>query len=154
MMQNRPLGFWLLMLFAVLLFIMLLVGQTGALINYDLAVKLGLQESQDIIGAMGVAFNKGFAAGDTMIYAPLLIIGIIGLWLRKNWGIIVMSAVLGISAYWPIVCLFSLYFAKGLPDFHFTHFISYTIMLSIVTILSLLGLCYLCRNRRQLTRDY
>jgi len=112
------------MLLVFCLLLLLLIGQVGALIHYDLMVKLGLQESKEIVGDMGVAINKGFAAGDTIIYAPLIILGMIGLWFKKTWGMILMAAAFGISAYWPMVCLHFLFFSKGLPNFHFTHFVS------------------------------
>ena len=47
--------------------------------DYDLTVSLGLQESVEEVSEVGVAWAKGFAFGDTIIYLPLLLIGIIGL---------------------------------------------------------------------------
>lgn len=146
MSKKRPLGFWLLMLFAIFLLVMIIIGQTGALINYKLMVRLGLQESKDAVSALGVAMNKGFAAGDTIIYLPLLLLGIIGLLLKKAWGLVTMTAALGITAYWPMSCLFYMWFAKGLPSFNFGCFVSYTVILISITVLSLIGLFYLYKK--------
>ena len=72
--HRRP-GFWLLISIGILLNIMYLLGQTMALIDYDFAVSLGLQESSDQITQVGVALNKGFGLGDTVFYMPLFIAG-------------------------------------------------------------------------------
>ncbi len=70
----------------MLILVILLIGQMMLFINYEFTVSIGLQESVDVIGEMGVAVNKGFGVGDTIIYMPLLIIGLVGLWYRKKWG--------------------------------------------------------------------
>ena len=63
------------------------MGQSFALINYDQAVDWGLQESIGEIGAVGIAFAKGFAFGDSFIYIPLLVIGIIGMLKKTQMGL-------------------------------------------------------------------
>jgi len=91
-----------------------------SLVNYDFTVAIYLQEAQDVVGEMGVAVNKAFGVGDTVIYIPLLLSGLIGLWQRKQWGLWPLVGALGITAYWPVVCLFIFFFAKGSPGFNFT----------------------------------
>jgi hypothetical protein len=122
-------------------------------IDYNFTVSIGLQESRDVIGEMGVAVNKGFGVGDTIIYTPLLVCGLIGLWSRKMWGVFAMASALAITAYWPMVCLFFLLFARGTAGFNFTSFTSYTITLTLTTLYSLWGLWYLYRNRRVLAGE-
>ena len=39
-------------------------GQTLAVFNYDLVVAIGMQESEEEIGKVGIAFAKGFGFGD------------------------------------------------------------------------------------------
>jgi hypothetical protein len=148
--QTRTMGFLILMIVGILILIMLISGQMMSFINYEFAVSIGLQESVDVIGAMGVASNKGFGVGDTIIYLPLLIIGLLGLWFRKKWGLLSMASALGITAYWPMVNLFLLLFARGLPGFNFTSFISYTIVLTSLTLYGLWGLWYLHKNQKRL----
>ncbi|MBA7491718.1 hypothetical protein ES702_02266 [subsurface metagenome] len=152
MTNKRTIGFWVLMIFGIFLFVILLVGQTMSFINYDFTVSIGLQESKDMVGEMGVAINKGFGVGDTIIYLPLLVIGLVGLWFRKMWGVFAMASVLGITAYWPMVCIFLVLFAKGSPGFNFTNFTSYTILLTAFTLYGLWGLWYLYKNRKILAK--
>ncbi len=147
MADKRTVGFWVLMIIGILITAMVLLGQTMSFINYDFTVSIGLQESRDAIGEMGVAINKGFGVGDTIIYLPLLVIGIVGLWLRKKWGLFAMIGALGITAYWPMVCLFFLLFARHAPGFYSNSFTSYTILLTAITVYGLWGFWYLYRNR-------
>jgi len=138
------------MILGMLFSVMILLGQTMSFINYDFTVSIGLQESRDVVGEMGVAINKGFGLSDTIIYLPLLVIGLVGLWLRKKWGLFAMVGALGITAYWPMVCLFFLLFARGSPGFNFTNFTSYTILLTAFTVYGLWGLWYLYKNHRKI----
>ena len=55
------------------LIIMFLAGQTLGVFNYALAVSIGMQESEEEIGKVGIAFAKGFGFSDTVIYIPLFI---------------------------------------------------------------------------------
>jgi hypothetical protein len=153
MTNKRTIGFWVLVAFGIFFFVMLLVGQTMSFIDYDFTVSIGLQESKDMVGEMGVAINKGFGVGDTIIYLPLLVIGVVGLWFRKMWGLFAMAGALGVSAYWPMVVIFFLAFAKGSTGFDFTNFTSYTILLTPVTLYGLWGLWYLYTNRRILAEE-
>ena len=146
MSNKREIGFWVLMIPGLLILFMLIFGQMISFIDYDFTVSLGLQESVNVISELGVASNKAFGVGDTLIYLPLLILGLIGLWQKKGWGLIAMVGALAITAYWPIVNLFFLYFAKDLPGFNFTDFVSYTIVLSLISIYGLWGMWYIYRN--------
>ena len=146
MSNKREIGFWVLMIPGLLILFMLIFGQMISFIDYDFTVSLGLQESVNVIGEFGVASNKAFGVGDTLIYLPLLIFGLIGLWQKKGWGLFAMLGALAITAYWPIVNLFFLYFAKDLPGFNFTDFVSYTIVLSLISIYGLWGMWYIYRN--------
>lgn len=151
MKNKRPIGIWFLMIIGMINLVMLFIGQMMAFINYDFTVSIGLQEPSNVVGAMGVAVNKGFGVGDTIIYIPLLIIGLFGLWFYKSWGIYVMLGALGITAYWPMVNLFILLFAKGTPGFYFSDYISYTILLTFITVYGLWGMWYLYKNRKTLS---
>jgi hypothetical protein len=128
---------------------MLLIGQLGSLINYQFTVNLGLQESADVISKFGVAMNKGFSIADTIIYVPILIFALVGFIKKQKWSVACMAGVMAITAYWPIVCLATLFFAKGTPDFYFTSYINYSIVLTAISIISLynfLVLCWSCRH--------
>ena len=148
---KREIGFWILMIPGFLILLMLILGQMIAFINYEFTVSVGLQESVDIIGEYGVASNKAFGVGDTIIYLPLLIFGLLGLWKNKTWGVFTMIGALAITAYWPMVNLFFVYFATGLPGFNFIDYITYTIVLSLITIYGIWGMWYIYCNRKTLS---
>eukprot|EP00986_Skeletonema_menzelii_P001433 scaffold379_cov145-Skeletonema_menzelii.AAC.4 len=59
------------------LFVYLLVGQGLPAINYDLGVRMGTQDSAEVVTEVGVAFWKGFAFGDLILYIPLLGFGLL-----------------------------------------------------------------------------
>jgi hypothetical protein len=148
--NKRTIGFWILIGFGILLNIEYLLGKTMALIDYDFAVSMGLQESVSEITGVGVASNKGFGLGDTVFYIPLFITGIAGLFRRTDWGVYAMLGALAITVYWPIVALSTLFFARGTSGFTFTDFTSYSILLSLIAGYGLWGLWYLYKNRNSL----
>ena len=153
MSNKRTVGFWVVMIVGILLLLMLILGQMMAFINYDFAVSIGLQESKDIIGEMGIAVNKGFGVGETIIYIPLLVFGLMGLWFRKMWGVYTMVSALAITAYWPMVSIFLLLYARGTAGFNFTDFAPYTIVLILIALYGLWGLWYLYKNRKILVNE-
>ena len=70
MRKQRIIGFWVILIMGILFIVMLFLGQMMAFINYDFTVSIGLQESKDMVGEVGVAINKGFGVGDTIVYTP------------------------------------------------------------------------------------
>ena len=108
---------WFIIAFLALSILLLLLGQTMAVFDYDLAVRLGLQESPGQVGAYGVQVNRAFGAGDTLVYIPLMLASLAGLWLRKRWAVITTAAVAGISAYWTATVLSMLAFLPGTPGY-------------------------------------
>ena len=144
---KKPSGFWLLIGFGIVLNILYLLGQTMAVINYDFAVSIGLQESVNEITEIGVASNKGFGFGDTVIYIPLYVLGIIGLLKRSAFGFYAMFGAMAITMYWPVVGLSMVIFAKGAPGWQFTNYTSYSILLSIIAFYGIWGFWFLYKNR-------
>jgi hypothetical protein len=63
--------------------------------------------------AVGVAFWYGCALGDLLSYIHLLAIGLTGLWIGKRRGKIILASAMGITVYWPIVCLAAVFSARG-----------------------------------------
>lgn len=124
-----------------------------SLVDYDFTVALGLQEPKNVVNEIGVAINKGFGAGDTIVYVPLLLAGLIGLWKRKSWGLFAMIGTFGITAYWPMCILFFLFLARGSQGFYFSNYASYTIILILTTVYGLWGLWYVYKNRKLLSDD-
>lgn len=117
--MGRTTAYWFIIIFMALSVVLLLLGQTMSVFDYDLTARLGLQESPEQVGAHGVQVNRAFGAGDTVVYIPLLLASLIGLWLRKRWSLLTTAAVAGISAYWAATVGFMLAFLPGTPGYHY-----------------------------------
>ena len=122
---------------------MFLAGQTLGVFNYDLAVSIGMQESETEIGKIGIAFAKGFGFADTVIYIPLFLFGIIGLLKNKRWEKYSMFGALAISVYWPIVHLYAIFIDRVSITLYPDKYIYYPIVLSLVIIYGVWRMHYL-----------
>lgn len=118
--KNRSKAFWFITAFLFLSVFLMLLGQTMAVFNYDLAVSLGLQESIDQVGPSGVQVNRAFGIGDTVVYIPLMIVSLVGLFLRKRWALLTTAAVSGVSAYWTVTVASIMLLAPGTPGYNYT----------------------------------
>lgn len=147
--NNRPVSFWVFEIFLLASLFLLLLGQTTAIFNYELAVSLGMQESVEDIGEFGVQLNRAFGVGDTLIYIPLIVSSIVGLFLKKNWALIPTAAVMGVSAYWATTSAFLLWFLVGVPNYNFVPGMIYWLFIAIYIIFGVWGLVYLmlCGNK-------
>ena len=150
MKTTRSAGFWILISFGILLNILYLFGQTMALISYDFTVRIGLQEPIEDITAIGIALNKGFGLGDSLVYMPLFILGILGLFKRTVWGYYTMSAAMGITIYWPVVSIATVFFAMGSEGWNFGDYTSYSFLLGFIALYGLWGLYFLYKNRHSM----
>lgn len=147
MTTDRSLAFWVLIVLGVLLVILLLLGQSTAIMNYDLAVSMGMQESEQEVGKVGIAWAKGFAFGDTIFYIPLLTAGIIGLLVRKPWGFFLMFAAMAVTIYWPIVSLYTVLIERNAIALEPDKYISYMVILPLVCLYGVFGMWHLYLNR-------
>lgn len=150
--SKKGIGFKLLIGFSILLIVFLVIGQALSLINYDLALSLGLQESIEEIGNIGIVWAKGFAFGDTILYIPLLIAAIVGLLRGKKWGLYLMFGSLAISIYWPIIHLYVIYAGRDILDLHPDKYISFPITLSLIILYGLCGMWYLYKNHDKIIK--
>jgi hypothetical protein len=139
----RPFAYWVIIGFLLVSLILLLAGQTMAIVDYDLAVALGLQESADDIGQHGVQVNRAFGTSDTFVYIPLIILSIVGLVRRKRWGLYLAAAVMGISAYWVVTIAFMMLYLAGIPGYYLEPGIEYWIFMGAFMIFGVGGLLYL-----------
>ena len=147
-MQNKKsVGYLFLMIIGLLILVILFLGQMMSFIDYDFTVSIGLQEAVEIVGEMGVAVNKGFGVGDTIIYTPLLLFGLLGLWFKRKWGVVSMIGALAITAYWPVVSIFIIFFGVGVPGFNFTDFTSYVIVLTLISLYGIWGIWFIYKNQ-------
>lgn len=117
--SGRPWALWFIILFLALSVVVLVLGQTISVFDYELTVRLGLQESPEQVGNHGVQVNRAFGVGDTVVYIPLIIASLAGLWFRKRWALLTAAAVAGISAYWTVVVACMLAFLPGTPGYNY-----------------------------------
>lgn len=127
-------AFWIIQLPGWLLFAYLLVAQCTAAINYPFGVRMGTQEPAEAITDVGVAFWRGFAVADLLFYTPLLGLGLIGHLSGSDWAELALSAALGISVYWPVVCLWSIRAARGAPGWVLQNEKQYWIVLPLIAL--------------------
>lgn len=140
---KRCFAFWAITGFLSIALILLLMGQTMAVVDYDFAVQLGLQEDIKDVGSFGVQVNRAFGVGDTIVYIPLIAISIIGLLLRKRWSLLTTAAVMGVSAYWATTILFMLIFLEGVPGYYLQPGVEYWLFMAAFIIFGVWGLFYL-----------
>ena len=150
--SKRNIGFKILMGISITLLIFLLAGQTFSLINYEWTLSVGLQESEAEVTLVGMAWLKAFALADTLAYIPLLIAGIIGMLQRKRWGFFAMFGSLAISVYWPIVNLSAVYIGKNEMTLNPDKYISFSILLPLITLYGIWGMWYLYNHQNTLVK--
>ena len=140
---KRPISFWVIIVFLIVSMVLLLMGQTTAIFNYEFAVKLGLQEDFKEVSEFGVQINRAFGAGDTFVYIPLMAISLVGLFLKKRWSLITTAAVMGVSAYWATTVAFMLLFLQGIPNYNLKPGLEYWLFIGAYIIFGVWGVVYL-----------
>ena len=141
--KARPLAFWIFVFFLSLSIVLMLIGQTMSIFNYDFTVRHGLQESSEQVSEFGVQVNRAFGAGDTVVYIPLLIASLVGLWLKKRWALISTAAVAGVSAYWSVTIIFTFLFLPGTPGYNYEPGFEIWLFVITYTVFGLWGFFYL-----------
>ena len=129
-----------------LLFLYLILAQAIPAFDYDLGVAMGTQESAETITPVGVAFWYGFALGDLLVYIPLLACGLIGHFNNRKWGKIALASALGITIYWPVVCLVAIGSATNAPGWNLSSEAAYWIVLPLITLWGVWGLWTLVKS--------
>lgn len=140
---KRRISFWVIIVFLIVSMILLLMGQTMAIFNYEFAVKLGLQEDVKEVSEFGVQVNRAFGAGDTFVYIPLMAISLVGLFLKRRWSLVTTAAVMGISAYWATTVAFMLIFLQGVPNYNLLPGPEYWLFIGAYIIIGVWGMMYL-----------
>lgn len=137
---NKSPGDWMIFGPGWLLLLYLVYAQAIPAFDYQLGVRMGTQEPADAITEVGVAFWYGFAFGDLVVYIPLLAIGLVGHWRRKTWGLLVLAAALGITVYWPVVCLATIAAARSADGWSLPNETIFWIVLPIIALWGVFGL--------------
>ena len=147
--MKRDIGFWFLQGPSWLLCLYLIYAQAIPAFDYELGISMGTQEPADQITAVGVAFWYGFAFGDLVTYIPLLTIGLIGHWLGQPWNRVLLGAALGITVYWPVVCLAAVVAARDATGWNLSNETPYWIVLPAIALWGAWGLWHLINNRQR-----
>jgi hypothetical protein len=129
-----------------LLLVYLVYAQGISALDYELGVSMGTQESAAVITEVGTAFWYGFAFGDLVLYIPLLAAGLVGHGLDRAWGHALLVAALGITVYWPIVCLGAVVAARGADGWQLASETAYWIVLPAISIWGVWGIWALIRG--------
>ena len=146
--RSLPIGIKVINLFLIYCILQWVVGQAGALVAYDYVSSLGLHPTRDQSDPISVAVTQGIAFADVAIQLPLFIIGLVGLWRLKAYGLTAAWIALGINIYWPAVAWAKRYFyiqagfdtePKGL-------FLNSA--LAFIALFSIWAIWYLHKNRR------
>ena len=145
-MRSRGAGFWFLQATGWLLFAYLVYAQAMPAFDYDLGVRMGTQEPAAQITDVGVAFWYGFAFADAVFYIPLLAVGLAGMVLGTAWGRVAMIGALGITVYWPVVCLAAIARARGAAGWSLPNEADYWVVLPLIAAWALWGLWWLLRS--------
>jgi hypothetical protein len=128
------------------LFLVYLVYAQGiTALDYDYGVAMGTQEPAAMITEVGTAFWYGFALGDAVFYIPLLLAGLIGMARNRRWGGGAMIAAMGITVYWPIVCLAAIAKARGAAGWTLPNEVEYWIVLPAIIAWAIWVLWWLMR---------
>jgi hypothetical protein len=149
---RRSYGFWVIVGFLAISIVLMLMGQTLGVFNYDLAARLGLQEKPEEMTDFGVQVNRAFGAADTVVYLPLIVISMVGLILRKRWSLLVTAAFFGASAYWTVTVTFMLLFLPGVTGYSNVPGPEIWLFIGTYMVVGILGLFYLIRRGDELLR--
>ena len=144
-MKQRGAGFWMIHVPGWLLLLYLVYAQAIPAFDYEFGVAMGTQESAQQITQVGAAFWYGFAFGDLLVYIPLLALGLIGHVLNRVWGRITLIAALGITIYWPVVCLAAIVAARDAAGWNLANEGDYWTVLPLIALWGLWGLWFMAR---------
>jgi len=150
--NKRAIAFWVVVIFLAASIALMIIGQTTAVFDYDLAVRLGMQESVQEMTEFGVQVNRGFGAGDTVVYIPLMVVSLVGLLLRKRWSLYTTAAVFGISAYWSVTVTFIFLFLPGVSGYSHIPGMETWLFIAVYMAFGGWGLIYLILRGERLLR--
>jgi len=144
-MKTRDLSFWTIQAPGWFLLVYLIYAQAIPAFNYETGVAMGTQEPAEVVSGVGVAFWYGFAFGDLLAYIPLMLIGLVGHWKEYDWGRVILAAALGVTIYWPLVCLAAVVAARNAPGWNLVDETPYWIALPLIAAWGAWGLWRLTR---------
>ena len=144
--MKRDFSFWSIHAPGWLLLLYLVYAQAISAFNYETGVRMGTQEPAEVVSEVGVAFWYGFALGDLAAYIPLLAVGLVACWTGRRWGRIILAAALGVTIYWPVVCLITIVAARDASDWKLADESPYWFVLPAIALWGAWGLLTLARQ--------
>ncbi|MGI9394277.1 MAG: hypothetical protein ACR2OY_06490 [Boseongicola sp.] len=133
-------AFWFIQIPGWALLFYLLIAQCIPAFSYQIGIRMGTQEPAESITDVGVAFFKGFAVGDLVVYVPLLSLGLVGQIVQADWAQLMLGAALGVTIYWPVVCLLAVRSARNASGWSLPKEEQYWIVLPIISLWGICGL--------------
>ena len=118
----------------------LTVAQCSSAISYELGVRMGNQEPESRITAIGVAFWWGLALADLVFYTPLLALGLVAHLLKWGSAAILLAAAFGVTVYWPIASLATVRRARNAKGWSLPKERQYWLVLPVIAAWGLIGL--------------
>jgi hypothetical protein len=152
--RKHSLSFWMLQVPGWLLVAYLIYAQGITAFGYEIGVAMGTQEPTEMITEVGAAFWYGFALGDLLTYIPILCIGLVGHLRGKRRGKIALAAGLGITLYWPVVCLVAMVDARDAAGWNITSETPYWIVCLLIASWGAWGLWALLKESQQENGGY
>jgi hypothetical protein len=149
---GRSPGFWIVVVFLGASIVLMLVGQTLGVFNYELAARMGLQEKPEEMTDFGVQVNRAFGVSDTIVYVPLMAISLVGLFRRKQWALLTMAAFFGASAYWTLTVTFMLLFLPGVAGYSNVPGPEIWLFIGTYMVAGVVGLLYIVWRGEELLR--
>ncbi len=131
-----PFGIWI-ALFALLLIFLAWIMQAYSLLDWEGAVKLGLQNASfngDAVEKTMANKERGEAFADLLWPLPLTIMAVVGLWRKELIGFIAAMMEYAICIYFPLFYVFQLWYSN------FETALSAVIVWAIPSILGIIGL--------------
>ncbi len=148
MKSKHRVSFWFVQVPGWLLLVYLVIAQGVPAFGYELGVRMGTQEPAATITEVGTAFWYGFALGDLLTYIPILLAGLVGHMLARPWGRMLLAAALGITIYWPIVCLVTVVDAREAAGWNLSDETPFWIVLPLIALWGVGGLWVITREIR------
>ncbi|MBT8396806.1 MAG: hypothetical protein HKO65_05740 [Gemmatimonadetes bacterium] len=135
--------------FHMVSFSLWLIGQTGAVLDYDTVAAWGLQGPRDLLDPVIVEVNRGIGLADTFVMLPLHAAALLGLIRGRFYGLVTSWLVFGMTIYWPTVFWCSQYFYSRAGVVHQPTQPEAVILPAVMMAVAIWGSWYLAKNRSE-----
>jgi hypothetical protein len=147
--ESSLVGVKVIIVFHLISLLLWLVGQTGAVIAYDVVAEWGIQDPRNLLDPAIVEVNRGIGLADTLVMLPLHAVAAIGLVKGRFYGVVASWLVFGMTVYWPTVFWCSQYFYGRAGVTHNPTQAAAVILPGIMMLVAVWGTWYLAKNRKR-----